>query len=464
MTRKGFESSLADEGKTFVRLKLQPPSTNSTPLMAATTNAESFILRLPNELLERIVSFIRYNEWCEGGPESLSGRGALGGVTLFALSHVCRKFRTVIQNSSFWLEKSFRISDLRDRDYSRSPLSSNDDNFLCALLSDPNLRRCLQFKRDWEFYTPRGLDLVADALENFGQIPESISYSGTRKSLEDLRFPRTTSLELIGSDLDLDFIGQKFPAVKQFRIRVKNRKLGGSLKSLPFVEDLDLSIGELNDNIFRDSGPLKNVKSLAINAQQFNVPLGKFVDLQSLRLVTTLPSLYSALDNHGKEFNFTSLQARIIFLAWGEEDDDPLPTTVFPSIELGRLRKLVLSVYIPRYWTVPFPTRISTHILESGSRLRNLQELAIGGRVDPGGAKYLGRLENLERLDWALEREYERGPTYEGLFLRTELEERMYGEFMINPLRFLESVFEGFPRRPKIVVEVAADGFPDRFW
>jgi hypothetical protein len=102
--------------------------------------------------------------------------------------------------------------------------------------------------------------------------------------------------------------------------------------------------------------------------------------------------------------------------------------------------------------------------LENISHLRNLKELAISGPADPCGAKHLGRLENLERLDWTLLRESNPEPPSEGAFFRTELEQRMYDDFMVNPMKFMESVFEGFSRLPTMTVEVARDGFPDRLW
>jgi hypothetical protein len=278
---------------------------------------EPFILRLPNEVLERIFSFISYFERCPGG-RGPDGRD-FGGVTLFALSHVCRNFRRVIQNSPFWLAKSFQVADLRKGDYwARGGPAPHRDNFLAALLSDSNLCRWLQHKRDWEFSTPRGLEIVAGAVQDFCQIAESIAFigSGTTK-VRDLRFPCTTSLDLRCSELDdLDFIGKRFPALKQFRtFTALSTKLSGSLKSLPFVEDLDIIGGRLNRDIIGDSADLQNIKNLALALPSLTFSIGEFSSLQSLRLVMPLSSLRDALDNDGKEFNFTLLQARVVIRA-----------------------------------------------------------------------------------------------------------------------------------------------------
>jgi F-box domain len=113
----------------------------------ASTFPACFIESLPNEILERIISFVALDD-------PVQYRSANGDTRylsqVIALMHTSRAFRSVTMECKFWIDYDFDFADLVP-DIGEHPLRPETRlNGLCYLLfSIPELARNLQRKTDW---------------------------------------------------------------------------------------------------------------------------------------------------------------------------------------------------------------------------------------------------------------------------------------------------------------------------
>jgi hypothetical protein len=126
-----------------------------------------FIIRIPNEILHHILSFLP--DLSRGEPfVQYHSNGKDHEVSqMVVLRSVCRHFRAITAELYFWYDVDFRFSDLTLHSYDTFLFIRHDKEkrFLKVLLTDANLVNSLgQCKKDWNFEILEGLMAVMESV------------------------------------------------------------------------------------------------------------------------------------------------------------------------------------------------------------------------------------------------------------------------------------------------------------
>jgi hypothetical protein len=271
------------------------------------------ILNLPNEILNETFSYIH----TPIASRHYVGEGRFSEI--FGIRSVCRRFRAVSNELSFWYDENFDLLDLipnrKWHDYVK--LHRDCEAFLKVLLSDNHLVQSLARRSSWHFENLISLRSVMEFVPSFFQNTTTIvllsdftrdeeredageeagiGHSGGKLSLRGLsyfeesefrnvspspmRINSPSPIEIIFSNLvrchrltslhlsqfrepfDLELIVQFCPRLRELSFHSINQ-YRGTLRGLSCVEDFDVReltsrVGAANDHIF----PISSAKSL----------------------------------------------------------------------------------------------------------------------------------------------------------------------------------------------------------
>jgi hypothetical protein len=216
-----------------------------------TPPSEAWILRLPNEILNHILSFLTGVE-----PSLLVTYPVNGGYIWtsqeLVLRSVCRLFRTVTTELDFWCHASFSFMYLIYPSVAhRNPPTERDlERFYRVLFSDAHLVESLsRRKTDWVFRTVRELDIIKECIPSFTRIARGVHlmfYSSLAKqSLFDIAFAKlavclgVTKLSTnFACVVNLSIVAASFPLLEE--IHLHRADYIGSLRSLNSLRKLHL--------------------------------------------------------------------------------------------------------------------------------------------------------------------------------------------------------------------------------
>jgi hypothetical protein len=396
------------------------------------------IAALPNEILDRILSYIPMYRLVrirsDNGPHRVANQAML-------LMQVSRQFRKATQESRHWLDGNFNFSHLICRYYDYdNPLQF--DRFLNILFDDEYLVSCLGRKTDWRFTSgPVGElipTLAATRIPTFFQAVRKITLSLDQQSAWERLSGCHQLVELClyhdWRSINLGWIDQYFPRVQRLRLQV-SPVIYGSLKSLKCLNFLELDLEEFDvdedsDDIqrlvpFESANTLTTVTLFpnALYTPSFDPTV--FVNLRHAS------ACYGFLFDEGVTDTLTSLDVGYYI------DNQWLQITNFDLPCFKNLQQLTFHLLSESPHDAPPPTSdmwigVSMEILENMVYLRDLKEIKLVNLgIDPKRVTCLSRAVKLETLTWIL-----------------ESKKQVLGG--ADPFSLLVNIFEAFNSRPKI--------------
>lgn len=191
------------------------------------------ILNLPNEVLNKTFGYVRT-------PATVipryTGDGQFSEI-IKGLPSVCRRFRAVFNELSFWYDEDFDLLDLiRYREwYDPIEVHDNCQAFLKILLSDRDLVHSLERRSSWRFSN----------LISFQSVMEFVP-----------SFPRNTTAVVLESDFICDEPATPSTAIHNAGVVDRSERL--SLRGLTFGEETDFR------HLSRPTVPTKSPTSIQI--------------------------------------------------------------------------------------------------------------------------------------------------------------------------------------------------------
>ena len=457
---------------------------------------EAPILKLPNETLEIIFSFLHINSGYRDRrhqPHSL----------ILGLTHVCRRFRRIIHEARFWLKKDFSFGLLTSATVTTPCWPRCSSRWLRTLLSDRYLKNCLERKTEWTFADAKGISIVIDALPSFVNRAKNITFNldPCHTLVSDFYASSITFHHLIELDLhslhrwhrwwnpkpvkrryDLDLIGSCFPALKTLKLTATWGIVKGTLQHFPHLEDFSIEVLSFDPReTFRRLEPPTLLTRLYVNG---NAPVS-LIDFEYLGHLQ-----HFKVDDIGIfEFrrllfsmsasNITSFEASVItwmenlpqddaeeFTEWlansGLPDPQPLIEAPLPRLHDMKLRfdnaseESEFGRFLPG-----FEIKALRWVLVWMCYLPAVKTFFLESPLDSAGAITLLCLDTLERLHWVIREDDE----IENL-VRCDVAEvqEMFDAFRANPAAWLSDMWdeEEIEResKPLIVVERYRDLHP----
>lgn len=412
--------------------------TEMEPSMSLTP---SFIYNLPNEVLERIISYVpkrMYIKWRENGK-------AKRLVQIMVLLQVCRAFRAAVFESRAFLDWNFTFCSLVP--IRRGGVTDNPETALRAtrlvdvLLADQHFVRTLARKREWLFCEPpevlyavlSGLPTFRDSIQ---KVCVNLDYF-TDDVLSRLSIcSGITELAVYTSyaDIRLDSVARLFPRLQHLKLAVP-AEVSGSLSALKCLQSLELAITAIDFQFGVRLVPFdsaETLSSLRIESWPISFKIFKLTPFRNLRHITfkddceidDIVECLCRLDIYLETFEgyFETLQA--------------LPCETFFSIpSLSRLQSL--SIIVTEFSAVATDeiaggTALLDEITRSLQYVKHLLFVTVG--MDVGKVQCLSRLRNLNSMQWVIDRDA-----------------NVLGEG--SPEEALARAFESFEVKPKIRVD-----------
>jgi hypothetical protein len=392
-----------------------------------------FILELPIELLDIILHSIpRFDiVYYKPNPQS----HATPNQQLVILLHTCRTFRRLLHGAHFWLAPQFNFYDLLPP----SP-STVVYKRITAFLADEYFANCLKRKREWGFHDKSTLKAVAMSLPSFRTLATSVRWDwdpGMEMVLDEFECCATI-VDIMDREAgaDLDGIEAAFPKVRDLVVRRGGERhpspIIGSLDSLEYLERLTIVSSSIGSG-FTPWDSLHRSTSLTLHdvSGDITLPLEAFTAVREA-------DLWVNGKNPGDEFDgITKWLLRILKL-------------VILNHRLG----LDLSGSL-REWRAhkswgPWDLGQVGKILETVSRLRDLERLEVTATPDPRGARFLSQLKKLKVLVWKVDLRIWEAEWEDDFSIAGE----DFDLFEDDPKGFLEKVFSQFEKMPDISVEI----------
>jgi hypothetical protein len=402
------------------------------PVSLLTVDTPS-ILRLPNELLREILSYVLanpafrppLNDSYDGFRES-----RICDSPVLAVRAVCHTFRIIADEMPFWYNKNFKLLSL-------IPYTSveNEECFLDSLLTDRYLVHMLRLRTHWEFRSLGAILTIVREIPSFFENTTSISLPSfrhrQREFLESLNFPlmcfaacrgiKSLDLRDGGHATDLNMLSNLYPQLENLSMcshafykgtlaglsNIKKLRLIGKVynfRNPPMLLPLDSATTMTTLEIYRlpssryltDTTPLDafvNLTSLHIRPLilsfcdfvcrtsahliTFSTTVNSFSNLSSRRIISMLSarSLQSL-----QEFNFT-VQRLMDY-----------ESIIVETVKLPFLRRLYFQMGLDLRWCRHFPRIASLDVLrwklmEEKLIDASFQDLGINIHSLPAGAE-----------------------------------------------------------------------------
>ena len=132
----------------------------------------SLILRMPNEILSHIFSFLPDLSHNQPFVSYYLNGKEYKVAQMLVLRSVCRLFRAVTAELDFWYDADFQFADLVTSSYEIGSFvrSYNEERFLKVLFTDAGLVDSLgRRKTDWMFESLEGVTAVMEGVPLFTQ-------------------------------------------------------------------------------------------------------------------------------------------------------------------------------------------------------------------------------------------------------------------------------------------------------
>src|SRR5208282_1972699 len=251
-----------------------------------------FILRIPNEILHHILSFLHHLS-CDDPLVEYHVNGKDYEVSqMLVLRSVCRHFRAITAELDFWYDPDFLFADLVTSPYEISLFTRHyrEKRFLKILFTDASLVNSLgQRKTDWKFDSLEGLMAVMEGVPLFVQNARVIHL----EILEDNEMPRSY-LEPPPLDIAIDTLSA-CSHITTLSIRLADDvNLDAIAASFPSLETLNCS--EIN-HFYGSLHGLNHLRTLGINTCGDDVPTTQpWLPLRSVETLTKLSLECMAVD------------------------------------------------------------------------------------------------------------------------------------------------------------------------
>jgi len=368
------------------------------------------ILRLPNEVLRNILSYV-YNLSCDEPFVQYTLDGEEHEISqMLVLGSVCCHFRAITAQLDFWCDPNFCFADL----IPRSPLAGSVDGYydgqlLAALFSDWNLVNSLgQRKKDWIFESYEGLMVVLEGVPLFRQntraihleIIEEEDCHAAMKALAAYSHITKFSTHYT-TTIDLSAIAALFPSLESLSC-FETGNFKGSLEQLPHLHMLRLSSWDNTMHPNRPCLPLQSSQTLTELSLQYcmdvNIPffdtdsLSAFMNLKSLAIRPLTESICefiirAQIQLYFFEITIVERHAPIYRFVDMIQADCLRNLKEFGIAHFGHYKKVT-----EQYWFRVFDTFTST--------LSSVEQLQLNTPLRLEWCQYFARMSNLKILNW----------------------------------------------------------------
>ena len=422
----------------------------------------SFISRVPNEILQSIFSFIPDTQHFNSlDPDYSEGNHEVSQE--FILRLVCRRFRTIVNESDFWLAQNFDFASLLKRRLS----NWEEREFLRTLFKDRHLVKCLRRKTAWTFGNLNSLFAVIKNIPSFPQRARNIALaivdnedylfsdgpSAVTTAIKKLAIcQHVTSLSIRWTIfVDLDAIVRSFPLVENIKL-VEIIDCHGSLRRLTNVKELTID----NNSISEDPStflslviPAESAKSLAsLNIvtsaieEPATIPavlLNQFVNLTRL----CIRPLGSEMCDSITSANFQLQDFETIFAHKFISESKYLD--IFAAQSLRHLKKLSLRTYELS------KEQCRQIVVVVTSNLHSIQHLEVDMALDCSLCKLFMSMVHLKYLQWrcsyklfdANDESLQGGKSFQKSIIRTDIAKKSF-----------ELAFADFAHKPRLDIVI----------
>ena len=455
-------------GRVCDRARLPIPRSASKVGQLTTSMNPSPFDRVPNELVEQILSLVPLDELVQYDEDDEEHNV---NQTLL-LMQICHRFRRIMHERKFWREGDFQFESLLLQNQIL-PFSSQNSRLrlgrLChALFNDSYFRSCLQIKSEWTFTTLESLFAVLTCIIPFQRNTRSVSLYLEETDAAISRL--TTINNLIGltahcpsdSSLNLSNLANCLPHLKSLRLDFP-LSLAGSLMQLTELEELSLQpthSSEFAEDFLSPSvlptGSAEVLSRLSLTDCCFDddVSLRLFTSLKHLTasrtgtndrldgLICDLPAMLVSLDT---DVYLDGCEA----LRWSKTGDIPIdsqwPTLSSPC--LRHLQKLCLYMFcgLGENALTSFPSSYYVDcclmIIEQLTRDSiSLEDVELWAGMDLERVHVLNSWRNLKSLKWII-------PAGQGYIEGGYTWKQDLNAYVVN-------IFHGFPKIPKVSIEI----------
>lgn len=329
---------------------------------------------------------------------------------LLILRFVSRRFRFIINEHDFWIDRDFEFAYLCQCGPWNSSGLRREGAFVSVLFNDDHLVQCLVRKTAWLFTNIETVQVVFENIPRFPENVRELSLEINEVSQYDIidklsACYNVTVLKINagGQTIDLQLIVESFPFLEKLHLEnfVHDRRGTGSINDLCYLTDLrvgtcDWSISKFTPNLM----PTNSAKRLTrlkidspldtVQAPRLAHSLNSFVNLRHLHVNPLEEIMCDILVGTNIKLQTLQIVIDVSYISPSKYPD------IFSAKSLRNLEKLALSLETWGKFNEP-NERVILAIIYN---LQTLQVLDLEMGLNLSWCRHFARLVNLRMLCW----------------------------------------------------------------